>query len=245
MSDRTYVGTELDVFAKAVRWKGYYSSRIATYIGGKVLEVGAGIGGTTRVLWSKRAESWLCLEPDANLSRTLASTVAGLGGGRPPEVVVGGVRDLDAALLFDCILYIDVLEHIEADGAELELAAAHLEPGGRLVVLSPAHQFLFSEFDKQIGHLRRYNRGSLCALGPGSLVREACFYLDSAGTVLSLANRLMLRSDSPTEAQILIWDQFVIPLSRILDWVSGYRLGKSIIAVWRRPLRGEDSGAAF
>ena len=33
-----------------------------------------------------------------------------------------------------------------------------LEPGGLLVASVPAHQWLFSDFDKSIGHFRRYSR---------------------------------------------------------------------------------------
>ena len=41
---------------------------------------------------------------------------------------------------FDCILYIDVLEHIENDRQELIEAKKRLKPGGRLIILAPAHQ---------------------------------------------------------------------------------------------------------
>lgn len=62
---------------------------------------------------------------------------------------------------FDTILYIDVLEHIADDRAELVEAARRLNPGGYLVVLSPAHQWLFTAFDAAIGHVRRYTAKSL------------------------------------------------------------------------------------
>jgi SAM-dependent methyltransferase len=235
MSEQTYVGTELELFAKAVQWKRYYASRISEYIRGDVLEVGAGIGGTTRVLWPAGAESWVCLEPDPDLVATMRSSLDSFAGGPVPQLRVGCVEDLEPGSSFDCVLYIDVFEHIEADRAEMEKAAARLRPGGRLVVLSPAHEFLFSEFDRQIGHFRRYDRRSLGALRPPGLEVEDCFYLDSAGTLLSLANRLMLRASAPTESQILLWDRVVIPVSRVLDRLLAYRVGKTVVAVWRRP----------
>jgi SAM-dependent methyltransferase len=235
MSDRSYVGTELELFAKAVNWKRYYASRISACIHGDVLEVGAGIGGTTRVLWSSRARSWVCLEPDRKLAGSLRSALDAFGAGPVPSVVAGCLEDLEPDARFDCILYIDVLEHIESDRAELDSAAQRLRPGGRIVVLSPAHDFLFSEFDRQIGHFRRYDRRSLTAIRPPALLQDACFYLDSVGTLLSLANRLMLRAQAPSEKQILVWDRLVIPISRVLDRCVGYRLGKTIVAVWRMP----------
>ena len=45
---------------------------------------------------------------------------------------------------FDTIIYIDVLEHILEDKKELEKATSFLKPGGYLIILSPAFQFLYS-----------------------------------------------------------------------------------------------------
>ncbi len=235
MAEQIYVGSELDLFAKAVRWKSYYRSHLARFIRGDVLEVGAGIGGTTPVLHSSAARSWVCLEPDPGLAVTLREVVQRIPVGPSPRVVVGSLTDLDATMRFDSILYIDVLEHIEHDREEIANAAARLRPGGSLIVLSPAHQCLYTPFDRDIGHFRRYDKRSLRNLQPKSLHEERCSYLDSAGTVLSLANRMILRSGSPTQQQILLWDRYVIPVSRVFDRFLGYRFGKSIFIVWRHP----------
>jgi len=52
----------------------------------------------------------------------------------------------------------DVLEHIETPGALLSEIYRVLKPGGILLVSVPAHQWLFSDFDKSIGHFRRYSK---------------------------------------------------------------------------------------
>jgi hypothetical protein len=59
-------------------------------------------------------------------------------------------------------------------------------------------------------------------------------YLDSVGLAASLANRTLLRQSIPTARQIMIWDRLMVPMSRILDPLLGYRAGKSILAVWSR-----------
>ena len=59
-------------------------------------------------------------------------------------------------------------------------------------------------------------------------------YLDSAGLCLSAGNRVLLRSSSPTVAQVMLWDRCCIPCSRRIDRLLGNRVGKSILAVWRR-----------
>jgi hypothetical protein len=45
---------------------------------------------------------------------------------------------------------------------------------------------------------------------------------------------VLLRQQLPTRRQIAIWDRFMIPLSRRLDRLCGYRLGKSVFGVWRK-----------
>jgi hypothetical protein len=136
--------------------------------------------------------------------------------------------------LFDSIVYIDVLEHIEDDKSELAQAFHLLRPGGRLIVLAPALQALYSPFDKAIGHYRRYARKSLRSCTPPSSRLEKLAYLDCVGLIASGANRLILKQSSPSLRQILFWDKYMIPVSRILDPLIGHRLGKSILAVWVR-----------
>jgi SAM-dependent methyltransferase len=232
-----YVGTELDVFALADNWKAYYGSFLRPFLSGEVLEVGAGLGATTRVLCDGSARRWTCLEPDPKLAAEVAARVA--DGTLPPccRAVAGDVASLPASDLYDAILYVDVLEHIVDDCAELAAAARHLREGGRLAVLAPAHAWLYTPFDAAIGHHRRYTKATLAAAAPPSLVRERLDYLDAAGLFLSLGNRLLLRSAHPTAAQILFWDRRVIPVSRVLDRLLARRAGKSVLGIWRRPDR--------
>lgn len=60
-----YRGDELTVFKHAINWKRYLGSKIRRYLGSHVLEVGAGIGGTTAVLCTPAFASWTAIEPDA------------------------------------------------------------------------------------------------------------------------------------------------------------------------------------
>jgi SAM-dependent methyltransferase len=230
MDTYEYQGQELDLFAHAVNWKQYWASRIKRWIEGDVLEVGAGLGANTALLQNGKARSWFCLEPDPQLEARLADAVKHLPGCSSCTGTISAVSGRQ----FDTIIYIDVLEHILADRQEMAEAARLLRPQGRLIVLSPAHQYLFSEFDASIGHYRRYDKQSLSACKPPGCRLESLFYLDCAGMLASLANRLVLRQSSPTLQQIKTWDSYIVPVSKRLDPFLGYRLGKTIIAVWQR-----------
>jgi len=230
----TYEGQELELFRGAKNWKAYFARRLRHYIKGEVLEVGAGLGATTGVLCHGAVKSWTCLEPDPKLACRLREHVGPWEGlALAPGIVVGTLADLPGADRFDSILYIDVLEHIADDNTELAIAASRLRPGGVLVVLAPAHPFLFSPFDKAIGHRRRYNRYMFRRLTPPGCPLIRAFYLDSCGLLASLGNRLLLSSSMPTARQIAFWDGALVRASTIVDRLSGYQIGKTVVGVWQ------------
>ena len=230
----SYIGGELDLFALAKNWKAYIKREISRYVTGDVLEVGAGIGATTIALHDGTARRWVCLEPDERLARRLKARLVPCERRSTTNVIVGSLRTFSDRPSFDSILYIDVLEHIEDDGAQINAAARLVRSGGHVVILSPAHHWLFSEFDKSIGHLRRYNKADLRSMMPCGWLEVKLTYLDSLGVFLSLGNALGLRQAMPTQPQVRLWDTICVPTSRIVDRLFHGTIGKSVLAVWRK-----------
>ena len=233
VSSFAYVGSELELFARATNWKNYFAARVRPHLGAEVLEVGAGFGGTTKILCTGSHQRWVCLEPDPQLTGTLQTAVA---NGELPACCqgkVGTLADLDATDCYDAILYMDVLEHIEDDRAEMERAAAHVKPGGKVIVLAPAHQWLFSPFDQSIGHFRRYTKQRMRDVTPAALRLVDPRDFDSIGLLASAGNRFILGSGMPNQRQIWIWDKLMVPLSRLVDPLLFGALGKSLLGVWR------------
>ena len=229
-SSYLYVGSELDLFSSAKNWKSYWRSLISPFLQGDILEVGCGIGSNARLFSSLKFDHWVCLEPDERLLARAKSDL--LCSGRH-EYVNGVIESLDDGRSFDAILYLDVLEHIQDDEAELLRASRRLKQNGVLIVLAPAHQWLFSPFDAAVGHYRRYTKASLRKIAPRSLSLDRCIYLDSCGMLASIANRLLLRSPLPSEAQLQTWDRFLVPCSKCVDRALGFAVGKSILCVLR------------
>lgn len=229
-----YVGTELDVFEHATNWKRYWGASIAPSIRGDVLEVGAGTGTNTASLLTPAARSWTALEPDRSLAARIGGRLDPLALRLPVKVLVGTVGDLPSDQVFDTILYIDVLEHIDDDRGELSRAVARLRPGGRVIVLAPAHQWLYSPFDRAIGHYRRYDARMFRALAPAGARLAQLYYLDAVGLLASAANAALLRSAMPSVAQVRVWDRVFVRCSTWVDPLLGRSLGKSIVGVWER-----------
>jgi len=121
-------------------------------------DVGCGTGGMARELRKLGFGSVFLVEssPDA-LSR--------LHGLPPafqlfPTDFTRGIRFPSAPDVITCL---DVLEHVERDEDALRQLASALAPGGLLLVTVPAHPALYSEWDRGLGHYRRYRLRDLVA----------------------------------------------------------------------------------
>ena len=227
-----YVGTELELFQHAVNWKRYWSAQVAPYVQGKVLDVGCGLGVNAAYVVNDRVTGYTFLEPDGSLLQQVGEHVQ-----LPATIThrrIQGTTEQFKGEHFDTLLYIDVLEHIEYAAEELLRASDLLDTGGHLIIVAPAFPFLYSPFDKAIGHYRRYTKRMLRDQIPATLQEERIRYLDSTGLALSLGNTLLLRQSAPTLAQIAFWDTRIVSISRFTDIVVGFSFGRSLVAVYRK-----------
>ena len=62
---------------------------------------------------------------------------------------------------YQTILLLDVIEHINEDVEFLKIINSLLMDKGILILTTPAHQWLFSQLDKEAGHVRRYSHTEL------------------------------------------------------------------------------------
>ncbi|GAA3813140.1 hypothetical protein GCM10022242_14460 [Nocardioides panacisoli] len=149
------------------------------------LEVGAGDGRMTFALVDAGLTGEVtAAEPDPVTSHQARETKA-LWGYENVEIMqerVGDLRALQGAALYDQVLAIDVLEHIEDDVEAMRQIASVIRPGGRLVVSVPTPRYpeVFGrKFHEQIGHVRDgYTLETLTALltGAGFSVDHVRYY---------------------------------------------------------------------
>ena len=231
--ENTYIGNELDLFKNATNWKNYFSKKIKPYIKGDILEVGAGIGTNTKYLIHDNVniKSITCLEPDAILCEEMKLNHLN-DKIDAKEILNGTIEDVNKQ--FDTIIYIDVLEHIEKSKEEIELIKKRLNTDGQLIILVPAFNFLFSEFDSKSGHFRRYDKHILKNEVNNTLKLQKTFYLDSLGVIASLVNKYILKKGTPSPANIYFWDKKIIPFSKFLDIISFNTFGKSLIGIYQK-----------
>ena len=135
----------------------WLARKLRPYLGGAVLEIGAGIGNLSGRLMAKRLR-YVAAEKDPLHLHALRNRFL-----RTPNVEV---RDIDPQVpaglaplrdSFDTVLCLNVIEYFDDPAPVLDSLRATLKPGGRLLVLVPNGAGLFGSLDQRLGHKRRFN----------------------------------------------------------------------------------------
>ncbi|MGH9156660.1 MAG: glycosyltransferase [Acidimicrobiales bacterium] len=216
----------------ASNYTGWIHDLVRPFVGSRVLEVGAGHGDLTERL-AADGHSVLATDLSKRCTDRLRSRFAD-----EPRVQVGQ-GDLEAvagADEFDTAVLVNVLEHIEEDDKALRRLAATVRPGGHVVVFVPAFESLYSDFDRRIGHVRRYRRRQLRAkMVAAGLEVVDLRYVNSAGALAwwLVAKRL---GQVPTAGgAVKVYDRGVVPLLRRLEARWRPPIGQSLFCAARRP----------
>ena len=128
----------------------YCMSFVKKFIHGNVLEVGAGCGSFTRDYIDNKMNATLTETDNKNFEDLKKNFI------NNKNIKISNKTIFEIEDKFDTILYLHVLEHIEDDRKELKEVETKLNKGGHLIIMVPRHQKLYSNFDKSIGHFRRY-----------------------------------------------------------------------------------------
>ena len=220
-----YEGWELSYFDKADKFRNYQFNLFKKYISGKTAEIGPGTGENIKYYHSSVSSLYL-FETSKKLFEEINKKIK-----KYTNIYINDCDIKDSKEKFDTIIYLDVLEHIEDDQNEIFHAFHKLNVNGRLIINVPAFNILFSNFDKDVGHFRRYSKKDL-------LKRISTFdmrvvqlkYFDSIGFIFSLLSKITRNGKSNFGTKIKIWN-FFVPISRILDKIFFHSFGKSLICV--------------
>lgn len=148
-----------------VRNRNMYRMLLGMLHGKTLLDIGCGALHFLNLANKKGFEAE-GLEPDKELVKLGESFYGKVG--TIHQLEINQLHKLNKK--FDSISMIDVLEHIEDDRAALREIKNHLSNTGRIIILVPAYQYLYSERDASIGHFRRYSGDHLRS------VLEECGY---------------------------------------------------------------------
>lgn len=217
---------ELEVLSNTPTSTRIILDELVPHIGTRVVEVGAGLGLITGQL-VQRGRMVTALEPDARLFGRIGERASGA------ETHNCTLAELPQSASFDTALYVNVLEHIGDDIAELVGTRKHLAPGGNVVIFVPAMPSLYGTMDEVSGHFRRYRRAELASvLERAGFTVDVIHNFDAVGILpYWLSYRVMRRSTLGGTA-VGLYDKVIIPLSRFVSRLSGRRgPGKNLVAV--------------
>ncbi|MGO9272695.1 MAG: class I SAM-dependent methyltransferase [Terriglobia bacterium] len=160
---------------------------LQNYLGRRILEVGAGAGRITAIVAEAgRHEELVAIEPSPHFFGLLQKCAGSLPKTTLMPAETGALLPAYAGH-FDSVYSVHVMEHIEDDRRFLEQVLALTWPGGHVIILVPALQFLFSQLDHNIGHYRRYDKKIICVLVRGLPVQiEKLAYNNFLGVLGSL-----------------------------------------------------------
>jgi SAM-dependent methyltransferase len=216
----------------ADRYNEWLLDRGRRYLGARVLDVGAGLGTFVELL--PAGTEVVALEPDSEFAAAMRSRFAERPNVRVEEIGVEQLGEDEALGLFDTIVCFNVLEHLPDDEAALRTLRARLVPGGYLLVLVPAHERLFGEIDREVGHERRYGRQGLRArLEAADFDIVDMRHVNPVGALGWFAASVVLRRQAVPAGPLAVYDRFV-PVLRALDHAR-LPFGLSVWAVARRP----------
>lgn len=225
-----------DLMDDARAYYAWIAERLASHVHGDVLEVGPGVGNGMQALAAlPGVRTYTAVDCDP-VAATRALAVAG------PSI---SVQCADFAHMpnaaYDTVVSANTLEHIQDDQVALRSMFQKLRPGGSLALLVPAHPWLYSTYDHEAGHYRRYTVHTLreVLVSAGFTVDSVGYFNMSGAVGWGIVNRLWQRRT--TKPQRFAWAagvfaRFFLPWNRWIESRCSPPFGLSVIGLAHKPI---------
>jgi SAM-dependent methyltransferase len=231
-----YVGKDLEAMSFAVNYHRWILSIFEPYLGNRIVEVGAGTGSFSELLLERKAESMSLVEPSTDMYQQLRRRMDDLSPSFRLQTFNDIFHNVAAQIRLseqpDSIIYVNVLEHIADDAAELRAINETLERGGRLFIFVPALSWLHGSFDRQINHYRRYSKTELeqkCVEAGFNVITSR--YFDLLGVLPWWVKYRLLQSQRMEPGAVRFYDQRIVPLARIVESRLKPPIGKNVLLI--------------
>jgi SAM-dependent methyltransferase len=235
VNSATYTLEDQDRMRSAENYFAWQSRLVRQELGRRVIEVGCGLGNFTGSLLDREAVIAVDIQPELIQRLKLRYQHRDNLHAFVCDVAAPEFRDL-ASLRPDSCVCLNVLEHVEEDATALRAMASVLVPGGVIVLLVHAFQVLFGPIDRNLGHQRRYSRGSLRQLAAltGLRIRKV-HYSNCVGFFGWWTNSHILKREAQSERQIEVFDRYLVPLISAAERLARPPFGQSLLAVLEKP----------
>ena len=228
-----YGSNILVALSEVPRFNTWMGDVLRPWVGGRVLEIGAGIGNITELLIPR--EHYTASDLDENYLGYLKN----VGESRPymdvRRIDLAAPEDFeDLKEVYDTVVCLNVLEHIPDEGQAVRNMYTALAAGGRAIVLVPHGPRLYGTLDEALGHQRRYTRTTLReALERDGFEIEQIFEFNRVSVPGWWLSGKVLRRRHLSRFQLKMLDWLIWLIRRIDRFFPWH--GISLIAIARRP----------
>lgn len=228
----------LNTIALANHFNQWMYDTIKPWCTGNILEIGSGVGNISEYFLRDKASIQL-----TDIRDVYCESLHRKFDGNPSLLGIENMNLVDPDFevrfgkylgMFDSVFALNVVEHIFDDHQAVANCYKLLKPGGNLVILVPAYQSLYNDFDKELEHYRRYNRKGL-----ESLFRSAEFtvlhsqYFNAAGITGWYVSGKMQHHKIIPAGQIQLFNKLVL-LFKLFDKLIFNSVGLSVITVGKK-----------
>ena len=215
------------------RYRAFQLELMQPHCGRSVLEVGAGLGEFADQFSGLQRHVVTDVDPHA------VAAMAERFADRPE--VEARVLDLaegaiDLGTPVETVVAINVLEHIDDDVGALRSLTRMTEPGGTIVLWVPAYMQLYGDFDRAVGHVRRYTPATMtAAIRNAGLEPELVTPVNLLGGIAWWVTVRRGGVGAPNPRLVRVYDRFVVPVTRAVERRWRPPFGQSVLAVARAP----------
>jgi len=224
----------LRAIAEADKFNEWMYQQVVPHCTGKILEIGSGIGNIS--YFFDRDGMDIDLSDIREQYRSYLKKSFEKRAVLDMDIVADGFVEMHGDKLgtYDAVFALNVVEHIKDDKLAIENMIKLLKPGGKIIILVPAYQWLYNGFDVALEHFKRYTKSRLLGIFPttgAKLIRS--WYFNFAGIFgWFLVGSLMKKKLIP-ESNMKLYN-VLTPIFKIADKVVLNKMGLSVIAVYQK-----------
>ena len=224
----------LRAIAEADKFNEWMYQQVVPHCTGKILEIGSGIGNIS--YFFDRDEMDIDLSDIREQYRSYLKKSFEKRAVLDMDIVADGFIDLHGDKLgtYDAVFALNVVEHIKDDKLAIENMIKLLRPGGKIIILVPAYQWLYNGFDVALEHFKRYTKSRLLGIFPttgAKLIRS--WYFNFAGIFGWFLVGSVMKKKLIPESNMKLYN-VLTPIFKIADKVVLNKMGLSVIAVYQK-----------
>ena len=132
----------------------------------------------------------------------------------------------------NCIISLNVLEHIEDDNKYIKKFYNHLPQDGKLILYLPTSNLIWTELDDMVNHKRRYSKsGVVELLNSNSFEIEKIFFVDFIGWIVLFFLKMFRLKLDFDKRKIKFYDKFIFRTFKFTDYFFKNIIGKNLFIV--------------